>query len=225
MKMQNVILVALIAITASIALAEEIRITDCFSWSAITDPGLIVIAEPTLSDPPGFVHEVADTPLTDLGAGGLTAHEAMTGSGRAELQERNRAIAREEYPPVLLLNIVVPPSADEAERVIVEVELPYEGETDMTKCVQLIPFALDAPMPTASSTVQDVSAQLDYRYTTSATPDPDGVFRFDMTANIPLIEDRTMGNKFVLRPFKSRDSFDVSSIVDRPFAIVMTDEE
>ena len=205
------------------AFAEEIRVTEGFSWIAITDPGEIIIPEPTLSDPPGFVHEAVDTPLTP--DAGFSAHSAMDGIQRMELRDRIRAKAAGKYPPLLYLTLTIPAAARTAERVVIEAELPYDGEIDITKCVQLIPLDRGAPTPGVSATVQEAAAELDFAHTITATPDRDGIFRFDFTETVRSITDGTIGNRFVLKPFKPRDSFDTRSITAGTFAFVLGDEE
>jgi len=223
MKFKTLLIINFSLLIALISFAEETRITEGFSWIAITDPGEIIIAEPTLSDPPGFVHEAVDTPLAP--DAGLSAHGAMDGIHRMEIHDRARAKAAAKYPPLLYLALTIPAAARTAESVIFEAVLPYDGDVDITKCVQLIPLDRGAPTPGVSATVQEAAAELDYTHTVTATPNRDGVFKFDITEIARLIDDGAIGNRFVLKPFKPRDRFDTRSITAGTFAFVIGDEE
>ncbi len=203
--------------------AEEIRVAEGFSWNAIDDPGVIAYVEPTFTDPPGFVHEEADTPLAPLGS--ESDHSLMNDIRRADIRARARAETAGKFPPVLYLTISVPHDARGADKVFIEAELPYGEDVDITKCVQLIPLTRAASTPGPSADVQEATSELDYTHTVTATPNREGVFRFDITEVAGLIEDGTIGNRFVLKPFKARDSFDVRSVNARTFAFVIEDEE
>lgn len=219
MKAINTILIiALMFVMCVSGFADETRITDGFTWMAITDPGGMVVDEPTLSNPPDFVLEPADTPSAPLGT---ISESGMTGMGRLELQERILTKMEEKYPPVLLLNITVPPSARTSEMTYIEIDLPYDEPVDVTKCVQLIPLFRDAHTPTMSSTIQGAMEDLDFEHTMTATPGPDGKFRFDFTEAVRLISEGRIGNRFILRPFKSRDKFEIESISSSNFAIIL----
>lgn len=214
----SIFTIALMFLICISGFADETRITDGFTWIAITDPGGMVVDEPTLSDPPDFVLEPADTPTAPLGT---ISESGMTGMGRLELQERIRTKMEEKYPPVLLLNITVPPSARTSEMTYIEIDLPYGEPIDVTKCLQLIPLIREAHTPTMSSTILETMDYLDYEHTMTATPGPDGKFRFYFTEAVRLISEGRIGNRFILKSFKPRDRFDVGSVSSGNFALVL----
>ena len=125
--MKTLFSMLLLALLFSISLntfAEEIRISDGISCVGITDPGMIIIPEPVFSDPPGFVREAVDTPLSPIS--GISEHVGMDELRRSTINERTRASAAVKHPPVLYLSLGVPPAAIRAERVIIEFALPYD---------------------------------------------------------------------------------------------------
>ena len=218
--LNNIILIALIVAICSIAFADEARFTDAISWFAINDPGTLPHEDSI--EPPEFDSEPVDTPDAPVGAAAVSE---LTDADHRALLERSLAHLEERFPPVLVLTIDLPDGVEDEDIAIIEVELPFEGGVNMTKCIQIIPLETGASILTIASTVQEAIADLDFEYTVTATPDPDGILRFDATGLVALVDEGEIGNRFILRPFKGRDRFDARSISADAFSIVLGDEE
>jgi hypothetical protein len=223
--MRNILLSLIVLALISLAFAETHRFetTSGIFWTPITNPGTYIANEITDADYPTTVIAGSDTPRAAVIVGSVGS--PITDVGRAELAERVRKMMTEKYPPMLIITMTLPSGAGTADNVIFEATLPFEGGVSPTYCLQLISLETGVPTFTTTSTVSEVTDRLDYTHIVSAIPDRDGVFRFKISELAGLIDDGTIGNRFVLKPFASRDSFDAGSVSGTPFKYVLVTEE
>lgn len=185
-------------------------------WFGITEPGSR--PEPVLDT--DYVSEPVDTPTLPEGM----SPTSLSASERGEIAERTRTYMSRRYPPIIILHSTIPDGADDANKVIIEANLSFIGGVKPTYCIQLIPIRSDAPDIIASATVYDAQKLLDNNYAISATPDPDGIFRFDITSLIPLITSGEVANTFIVKPFMPKDKFEIPELTSNPFTLVMWEE-
>lgn len=194
--------------------------TTSIFWLGITEPGSI--PEPPVIDEPGFETEgTADTPYASISL----PPEPLSDVARREIRERTYAYMSVRYPPIMALTINLPDGATEADKVIIEAGLPYEDGVKPTYCVQLMALESDAPELSTESTVYNAQSHIDRHHVISATPDPDGIFRFNITKIVSLIRSHEISNRFILKPFALRDKFEIPSYTENPFRLIMITEE
>ena len=185
--------------------------TTAISWIYISDPGF----PNDIGETEIISGETVDTPSVD------EAPTPLSEESKRELSDRIRRHMEKRYPPVLLLTINLPDDALEADKVVIEARMPYSDGVLPSYCLQLIVLDSDAPELSASSTVCDAQNNIDLTHAITATPDPDGIFRFDITGLVSSIDSRDIGNRFTLKPFQYRDKFDIPEYGSQPFALVM----
>jgi len=222
--MRNIIISLIVLALISLAFAETHRFetTAGIFWTPITNPGTYSVREVTDADYPTTIAGL-DTPSAPVVVGSVES--PISDAGRAELAERIRKMMTEKYPSILLITMTLPSGAGTANNVTFEAQLPFEGGVSATYCLQLIALETGAPTFTTTSNVSDVTSRLDYTHVISAIPDRDGVFRFNIKELADLIGDGAIGNRFVLKPFAARDSFDAGSVSGTPFKYVLVTEE
>lgn len=213
-------IVLLLAITSVIAQSAA---TSYVSFVNIDNPGAPRVHDRSATD---------DIDIEDSDSGEVYIPVADAASLAAqEARERNAMLRK--YPQLCLVNIALP-AYDRAltsvvsnltdrlreGHVYLEAELNFVGGIKAIYCVQLVPIIGDTPELDIENTTQEISSYLNINAAISATPDPDGKLRFDITELVPKLRSGELDGRFALKPFKYADRFEMPDSRTVPFRIV-----
>jgi hypothetical protein len=150
-----------------------------------------------------------------------TVIEPITETARRALEERTLAKMSKLHPPLIGMEVNLPVGITVSDKIIIEVQLSFEGGTNSTLCLQIVSIDSGATPLSTHSTVCEAERFYDTKHVISATADPDGVFRFDFTETARKIRNHEMSNKFILKPFMPRDRFQIPEYMSNPFRFVV----
>ncbi len=220
MRMKNikyVLIIALFTVFTSLIYAQSTtESTSAISWSAILFPG-----RPPVDNAEDIELEDSDSMPNPLAEASIVS---MTSEERSAYTEHEYQVMSKRYPPVLGLQITFTRETHEADKVVLEANLSYSSGISPTYCLQLIPLNSRTADVAEFSTVYEATSDMDISHAITATPDPDGVFRFNITGLIEPIGDGDISNRFMLKPFQYRDKFEIPDYGSHPFTLVMMSE-